>query len=177
MKLWHYVLSLFGIMALFGATALLPHHVGPKDAYPDSTLSPGVIATSDIHTLTNYDSSCGTYSECHRNTSASLKKQIVAEYPGCNPPREIDHIVPLALGGADVAGNLWCQSGTGQWNFHLKDRLESYLVLQMKSGNISPSDAQQCILQDWVACFNRYMKPSFGAVDNYVADLDDEIDN
>jgi hypothetical protein len=175
MKLWHFVNSLLGIAMLAGAITLIPHHVGPVSAYPDPSLTPGVVATTDIHELTNYTASCGTYSECHRNTSQALKGKVLADYPDCAKSHEIDHIVPLALGGADSQGNLWCQNGEGKWNYHDKDRLEALLVIKVKSGTMTPTDAQQEILKDWIAAYIKYFgsKPSYGNVDSLLSDTDD----
>jgi hypothetical protein len=150
----------------YGATTL-NKHIAPDNLYPNPTVSPGLVATTDFNELTAV-TSCGTYSQCHRNTPESLKKQVRAEYPNCPSQQEIDHIIPLALGGQDALGNLWCQSGVGRWNYHDKDKLESYLVLQMKAGKITPKDAQTCVLTDWIRCFQKYNlgAPTYGGVDN-----------
>jgi hypothetical protein len=45
---------------------------------------------------------------------------------------EIDHRIPLELGGADVQKNLWPESyDTEPWNAHVKDRLENYVRRQV----------------------------------------------
>lgn len=149
-------------------------HIGPAALYPDPTLSPGLIATADINELTQV-SSCGTYSKCHRATTSQQKDQVRSEYPDCPTgagQSEIDHIVPLALGGADDVQNLWCQPADNEWNgvnygFHTKDALESYLASAVKRGDIAPDVAQGCILSDWVACYQQYIgsqSPSYGSV-------------
>ena len=44
------------------------------------------------------------------------------------------------------------------WGYHEKDKLESFLAIQVKAGNITPKDAQSCILKDWVACSMKYIE-------------------
>lgn len=160
------------------------HRTAPANLYPDSRLTPGKIATSDFNELTSLYGS-QTYSKAHRNTSSALKQTVHDEYPTCASPNEIDHLVPLALGGDDSQDNLWCEAANLTWNgenygFHTKDALENYLVIQMKSGMISVQDAQQCILQDWVACYQKYKQYlnvlHFGSVSTGEYDGDDEIE-
>lgn len=97
---------------------------GSDPNLPDPTLTPGVIASTDEAQV------CGrtgglTYSQAHRQTTEAMKAQVRQEYHAAHCG-EIDHRVPLALGGADDVKNLWCQPGTGAWSYHVKDRLEVY---------------------------------------------------
>lgn len=107
-----------------------------------------------------------------------MKTDICKEYvENCKTKVEIDHIVPLALGGADEVKNLWAEPehlivGGFDYGFHTKDRLESFLVLQMKEGKISPKDAQNCIISDWVACYQKYLSAQLGG--SSVPDPDDQ---
>jgi 5-methylcytosine-specific restriction endonuclease McrA len=40
---------------------------------------------------------------------------------------EVDHLIPLELGGSNRAANLWPQRYDGGWSARDKDRLESRL--------------------------------------------------
>lgn len=166
MKKWHKAV-LFGIIVA-SAIALKPNgHVAPSNAYPDPTLTPGLVATTDFKELTLVQS-CGTYSQCHRKTTSSMKSIVCKEYPAnCTGTQEIDHFCPLALGCADDVKNLWAEpehlfQGGMDWGFHTKDKLETFMVNEMKAGRISPNDAQQCILKDWAACYIKYFTGAFG---------------
>lgn len=158
-----------------------PRHVGPAALYPDPTLTPGLVATQDFNELTQ-TSGCGTYSQCHRNTTAAQKTQVRAEYPNCPKEQEIDHVVPLAIGGADDVKNLWCQSLDAEWNgqnwgYKVKDTLEAYLAFHLKNGDITPKAAQECILSDWIACYRKYISmvaPAYGSTIFAIKDPDDE---
>lgn len=161
--------------ALATAIALKPtRHIAPDYLYPNPEYTPGKVATSDFKELTA-TTSCGTYSACHRKTTDTMKTFVCGKYPqNCDLEKEIDHFCPLALGCADDVKNLWAQPKVNMWEgenwgFQVKDRLEYFLVLQMKAGKISPKDAQNCILKDWVACYKEKINDSalgsFYAVD------------
>lgn len=159
------VVAAIGVAAI----ALAPHgHVGPAYLYPDAKLTPGIVATQDIQKLTATNP---TYSQAHRKTTEAMKKEVCKEY-SCDVSIEIDHFCPLALGCADDVKNLWAQPEVNMWNgvdygFHTKDKLEAYLVLRMKAGVITPKAAQDCILQDWVRCYQHYIlnDPAMPALD------------
>lgn len=147
------------------AVGAVSRHIAPDYLYPDPKLTPGKIATSDFKELTSTVNGL-TYSKNHRVTPQSMKNQVCKEYPvNCkgNPRPEVDHFVPLALGGADDALNLWEEPDTIMWNgqdwgYHTKDKLEAYMIIQMKKGKIAPKDAQNCIMNDWVSCYKQYIK-------------------
>ncbi|MBW4044581.1 MAG: hypothetical protein HIU87_06250 [Acidobacteria bacterium] len=77
---------------------------------------------------------------------------------------ELDHLVPLELGGADGLGNIWPECGPagvsldGRY-FKLKDRVENYLADEVKAGRMPLAEAQQGIAADWTRYLpeaNRY---------------------
>jgi hypothetical protein len=66
---------------------------------------------------------------------------------------ELDHIVPLALGGHPRRlSNVWLQPWDGPHGAHMKDILEVRLQRLVCSGQIALLDAQFCIAEDWEAC-------------------------
>ncbi len=95
---------------------------------PDDSVTPGVVASTDQREVCETVGGL-TYSKRHRATPQALKTAI-RERDSCDPHNsEVDHRLPLALGGDDVEGNLSCQPGPAygvKWNFHDKDRLEVY---------------------------------------------------
>ena len=99
-----------------------------------------------------------------RNCETSEKqKHIAYVWYGIGKPRlnsdqnqvcELDHLVPLELGGADGLGNIWPQCGPDAVDLHdryfkNKDRVESYLADGVKSGRITLQRAQMGIASDW----------------------------
>jgi hypothetical protein len=77
---------------------------------------------------------------------------------------ELDHLVPLELGGADGLGNIWPECGPSavalnERYFKIKDRVENYLADEVKSGRMSLAVAQRGIASDWTQYLdaaNRY---------------------
>jgi hypothetical protein len=69
---------------------------------------------------------------------------------------ELDHRVPLELGGSNAPENLWPQAYSSQpWNAHLKDRLEDRVHALVCSGTMSLHDGQALFLGDWIAACRR----------------------
>jgi hypothetical protein len=63
---------------------------------------------------------------------------------------ELDHIVPLELGGADRdLKNLWLQPLRGPWNARCKDALAAALSKAVCKGDAKLADAQDDIRKDW----------------------------
>jgi hypothetical protein len=81
-------------------------------------------------------------------------KWNVAEpaYGQQNVRGELDHLVPLELGGSNDATNLWVENYRGFLNADDKDRLEIYLHNAVCSGRM-PLRAAQAIATDWVKAY------------------------
>ncbi len=70
---------------------------------------------------------------------------------------ELDHIVPLALGGHPrTLSNLMLQPWEGVRGAKAKDVLEVRLQSLVCHGKLDLTDAQVCIAQDWTACAVQY---------------------
>ena len=70
---------------------------------------------------------------------------------------ELDHIVPLALGGHPrKLSNLMLQPWEGVRGAKAKDVLEVRLQSFVCHGKLDLTDAQVCIAQDWTACAMQY---------------------
>jgi len=138
---------------------------------PDPRCTPGGIdpsVTTDV--LRNRAWRTG----CIRNCQTSeAEKHITYRWYGLRVPRrnhgesqacELDHLVPLELGGADGLGNIWPECGPStvvldERYFKIKDRVENYLADEVKSGRMSLAAAQRGIASDWTQYLdaaNRY---------------------
>lgn len=135
-------ISVVGLLAAFSIVDSPPVAVVPQH-------TPGAIASTDKADICGFSEGL-SYSKRHRHTPPELKREI-RQRDGCVPPSEVDHMVPLALGGADTRENLWCQPGTGTWNYHKKDRLEVTLWEDVcHRHNVSLEDAQAAFTgPDW----------------------------
>ena len=70
---------------------------------------------------------------------------------------ELDHIVPLALGGHPRSlDNLMLQPWEGSSGAKKKDRLEVKLQCLVCTGQLGLSEAQQAIYNDWPKAYHRY---------------------
>ena len=122
---------------------------------PNPQLTPGEVLTTDLSKICQ-----SGYTKTVRHTSGKLKQFIYREY-GINPRGghyEVDHLIPLEIGGADVANNLWPESyDTKPWNAHVKDRLENFLHEEACAGRISIEQAQKEIAEDWISAYQKYL--------------------
>ena len=62
---------------------------------------------------------------------------------------ELDHLVPLSLGGASTDANLWPELRTGPRNAAAKDDVEVRLHGQVCAGRLGLRAAQRAIATDW----------------------------
>lgn len=97
------------------------------------------------------------YTERVRNVSAKLRKEIYAAYGVSYPqPRgayEVDHLIPLALGGSNDIANLWTEAAEPVPGFHEKDIVEIYLQQEVCGGRVALPIAQKQIADDWLAVY------------------------
>jgi hypothetical protein len=69
----------------------------------------------------------------------------------------IDHLIPVKLGGSNSIKNLWPQPLSGEWNYVLKNKLEKQLQKKVCRGELELSKAQQEIATDWVSAYKKYV--------------------
>ena len=96
------------------------------------------------------------YARKVRQVTASGKDAVYAEYRIRHHSArtyEVDHIVPLELGGSNARGNLFPEPAGRQLGFHQKDRLENRLHTVVCSGGRSLRSAQRAIARDWLRAY------------------------
>ncbi len=141
-------------LALLGSPAV---GQSPPHSLPNPSLTPGAVLQ-----VTLRDICTPGYTAKVRNVPAPLKRNVYAAYgirehaPG---EYEVDHLIPLQLGGSNSMRNLWPQSYLVQpWNAHVKDRLESKLHRLVCSGALDLATAQREIASDWIAAYKKYFR-------------------
>jgi hypothetical protein len=117
--------------------------------YPDATKTPGAV----YENITEKDVCEPGYSKRVRNVPVLQKRSIYKSY-GISYPQpagtfEVDHFIPLSLGGSNDDKNLWLEPATPVPGFHEKDKVEFYLYNAIYAGKISIKDAQEGIRSDW----------------------------
>jgi hypothetical protein len=90
-----------------------------------------------------------------------IKKERMRAYGVAAPARsiELDHAIPIALGGATDTANLWPQNRDAFMGASEKDHLENYLHEAVCSGSEPLSQAQQDIAADWIAAYCKARLP------------------
>jgi hypothetical protein len=143
--------------SLFLAQVVLAQQ--PTPILPDSNLTPG-----DTFDVTAEDLCVIGYSKKVRNVTAEMKRGVYQEYgiishePG---DYEVDHLIPLELGGSNSIKNLWPESHrTLPWNAQVKDRLEGKLHELVCDGKIDLKTAQQAIASNWIEAYKLYVSPN-----------------
>lgn len=130
------------IIILALALALPNGHLTPGSTRPAVTLlqvcTPGVAQKARV-------------------VSATTKRKVFLAY-GLAPSNayELDHLIPLELGGSNEAANLWPQPYAGTMNAHDKDRVENRLHALVCAGKVLLVDAQHAMATDWVAALKTY---------------------
>lgn len=129
-------------------------------ALPDPALTPGRTTNATREEICEPG-----YTRKVRSVSESMKRRIYSSYGRTRQKGvccEVDHLIPLELGGANAKENLWPQPWNGnpaqnQWGAKEKDQLENRLHRLVCSGKLDLPTAQQAIAHDWVAAWEIYV--------------------
>lgn len=99
------------------------------------------------------------YARAVRNVTPHTKVRIFHAYGiyGFRPAGayEVDHLVPLELGGSNSSRNLFPEAASPRPGFHQKDRLEDRLHELVCDGRIGLGRAQHEIAANWIAAWRR----------------------
>jgi hypothetical protein len=132
-----------------------------RGALPDRRCSPGAYYSGLTQTVI-----CGGgfRTSAIRNVPQSEKFAVEREY-GMTAALygrtiELDHIVPLELGGSNDIANLFPEPGAGGASYHAKDRLENRLRSLVCGGELTLAAARRGVAADW----ERQYRQVFGLV-------------
>ena len=78
-------------------------------------------------------------------------------YPEPSGTYELDHLIPLELGGDNASANLWPEPASPAPGFHQKDDLENTLHDLVCAGALGLAAAQHAIASNWYAAYLRYV--------------------
>lgn len=118
------------------------------DGLPDLACTPGAIfanVTAEMVCVKGY-------SRAARNVSTATKEMVYAAYGITRHQKgeyEVDHQIPLELGGSNDVANLWPEAANPTPGFHQKDTIENDLHDQVCSGQMTLAEAQNQINVDW----------------------------
>ena len=117
---------------------------------PDRRLTPGATMPVTLEQVCTIG-----YSRTVRNVPIEEKREVFRRYGVEYVPNtyEVDHIIPLELGGSNSIENLWPQPLRGAFNSRMKDALENRLRWMVCDGLLTLPQAQAWIAQDWIAAY------------------------
>jgi hypothetical protein len=125
----------------------------PRGALPDPTCTPGAAMTVDLDVI------CHQSTMGRRRVSSAVHRQTFTDY-GLSFPQphgafEVDHLIPLELGGDNAIENLWPEASEPRPGFHEKDRVENYLHKKVCAGEMDIAEAQRLIATDWLSVWSK----------------------
>jgi hypothetical protein len=177
--------ALLLVLAAAAACDTGPAPIGPSSPSPPATLAP--VSATPIASSTALSALAGSlpnrsltpgesfpgvtaqqvcvsgYAGRARNVLPEQYVQVYASY-GIRYPEpagtyELDHLVPLELGGDNSNRNLWPEPALPVPGFHQKDQLENYLHDAVCGDRMAIADAQAGIASDWISLYRLYVQP------------------
>jgi hypothetical protein len=128
-------------------------------ALPDPRLTPGETFPG----VTAAQVCVSGYAGSVRNVTREQYVAVYASYhvPYPEPPGsyELDHLIPLELGGDNSERNLWPEAAAPAPGFHQKDELEDLLHDAVCGGRLSLAGAQRGIASNWALLYQEYRRP------------------
>lgn len=128
---------------------------------PNPILTPGDIRTNTVEGLLAVKST-----KMIRNVPERERQEVFRRYGIAYQPRmpqwEIDHCVPIEIGGSNSISNLWPQSYiTVPYSAHQKDKLENFMARRVKQIAVTNRPAatatlriyQRWICTNWVSAY------------------------
>jgi len=131
--------------ALLTMMLAVPAQAG-EEMLPNRKLTPGRVARKD---------------KDHSGVTEEMERRVFDRYHIPWRRRlefKVDHLIPVALGGADTVENLWPQSlHTRPYNAQRKELLTQILLARIAAGKMTLAKAQEEISEDWIACFVEHL--------------------
>ena len=117
---------------------------------PDRHLTPGGTVPVTLDQICTIG-----YSRTVRNVPVEEKREVFRRYGVQYVPKtyEVDHLIPLEIGGSNSIENLWPQPLRGEFSARMKDALENRLRWMVCNGDLTLKQAQDWIAQDWISAY------------------------
>jgi hypothetical protein len=121
-----------------------------RSALPDRSCSPGAYysrLTKDVICAAGFRT--GTIRNVPQTAKFTVEREygMAAVYYGYSI--EVDHIVPLELGGSNAMANLFPEPGSGTASYHVKDQAENRAKEWVCEGRLSLAAARRGFATNW----------------------------
>lgn len=129
-----------------------------RGALPDPRCTPGSVfarATPKLFCVRGYTAQV-------RHVTEATKDRVYAEYGVTSHRRgqyEVDHLVPLELGGSNAIANLFPEAAQPRPGFHDKDALENRAHARACGGQGDWRAMQRQIARDWTKLYVSLLGP------------------
>lgn len=123
---------------------------------PNAALTPGDVLSSNVNEIC-----VSGYAKRVRNVSTATKNEVYAEYGIAShaPDQyEVDHLIPLGIGGSNDIKNLWPQPTDPRPGRLEKDALEGELHKRICDNSVDMRAAQHDVATNWVAAYRKYVQ-------------------
>lgn len=118
----------------------------------DAACTPGAVMTTDLKII------CYTSTKNRRKVTSATITKVYKQYnikkpvnnTGKNQKYEVDHLIPLELGGSNDIANLFPEPASPKPGFREKDKVENYLHRQVCKGAMPIEEAQYGIATNWI---------------------------
>ena len=150
MKFTLFIVPVLAVAAIIGASAAVP-----DSDLPNRSITPGSVRDHVVSDVCTPD-----YARHARHVTLEERHDVFARYHvpyALHSQYELDHLIPLEIGGSNRESNLWPQPRSGEWSSRRKDRLENRLHDLVCRGGLPIVAAQRAIAENWVAAYLRYM--------------------
>lgn len=122
---------------------------------PNAAITPGEVLSTNVNEIC-----ISGYAKRTRDVSTATKNEVYAEYGiTSHAPNqyEIDHLIPLGIGGANDIRNLWPQPTDPRPGRLEKDALEDELHNRICDRSLDIRTAQQAVATNWLAAYLKYV--------------------
>lgn len=122
-------------------------HNCTQGIYPDTDCSPGAILN-----VTAKDICYSGYSDSVRDVSEKTKNEVYASYDVYNREPysyEIDHLVPLSIGGSNDISNLFPEKYEMELGARTKDKVENCFHRMVCNYSLDLKQAQSIMANNW----------------------------
>jgi hypothetical protein len=129
-------------------------HCHVRGPLPDPRCTPGSVFGRSVPKLFCVSG----YTKHVRHVTEGMKDRVYAEYGVTSHRRgqyEVDHLVPLELGGSNTIANLFPELATPRPGFHDKDELENRAHARACAGQGDWRAMQRRIAKDWTKLYVR----------------------